>query len=65
MKQFKDFAFKPFIYKTIETLGFREPTDIQQKVIPLFMKKLDIVGISQTGTGKTHAFLLPIVNQID
>lgn len=45
--------------------GFRELTPIQKQVIPLAMKGKDIIGISDTGTGKTHAFLLPILEKID
>lgn len=45
--------------------GFRELTPIQKKVIPLAMKGKDIIGISNTGTGKTHAFLFPIFEKIN
>ena len=45
--------------------GFCELTPIQKQVIPLAMKGKDIIGISDTGTGKTHAFLLPILEKID
>lgn len=65
MKTFEQFNFKPFVNETIHILNFKKPTPIQQRVIPLFMQHQDIIGISQTGTGKTHAFLLPIMNHID
>lgn len=45
--------------------GFQRLTPIQQQVIPLALQGKDIIGISNTGTGKTHAFLLPILEQIE
>ncbi|MGN1385463.1 MAG: DEAD/DEAH box helicase, partial [Bacillus sp. (in: firmicutes)] len=48
-----------------EERGFDKPTDIQERVIPATLKGTSIIGQSQTGTGKTHAFLLPIMNKID
>ena len=65
MKTFEQFKLKSFINKTIEKLGYKGPTKIQQQVIPAVLKKEDIIGISQTGTGKTHAFLLPVMERID
>lgn len=65
MVTFQDFGLKRYCYQVIEELGFQNPTPIQEKVIPLVLKRNDVIGISQTGTGKTHAFLLPIVSQID
>lgn len=49
----------------LEELGFVEPTNIQQQAIPQFLTGKDIVGQSQTGTGKTAAYSLPILEQID
>ncbi len=65
MKLFEQYMFKPFIKETINDLKFKEPTKIQKEVIPLVYKHRDIIGISQTGTGKTHAFLIPIMDMID
>ena len=65
MPNFNQFSFKEYINKTIEHINFNKPTEIQEKVIPLVKKRRDVVGISQTGTGKTHAFLLPIMDRID
>ena len=45
--------------------GFRHLTPIQEQVIPLALKGRDIIGISDTGTGKTHAFLMPILEMVD
>lgn len=62
---FNHFQFKPFIKKAIEKLSFHKPTEIQNKMIPLILKGESAIGQSQTGTGKTHAFLLPIIQKID
>ena len=52
------------IIKALEDLEYEEATEIQKKVIPVALKKRDIIGISQSGTGKTAAFLLPILEEI-
>lgn len=65
MSTFKQFKLKQICNQVIEELGFEKPTPIQEQVIPLIQKKNDIIGISQTGTGKTHAFLLPLIDIID
>lgn len=65
MKLFEQYRFQQFIKETIEELNFQSPTKIQQEIIPLVYKRRDIIGISQTGTGKTHAFLIPIMDMID
>lgn len=62
---FRQFQFKSFIYKAIEESGFHQPTEIQSKMIPLILNGESAIGQSQTGTGKTHAYLLPIVNLIN
>ena len=51
--------------RLMELEGFQSLTPIQQEVIPVALQGKDIIGISNTGTGKTHAFLLPILEQID
>lgn len=65
MSTFKQFGLADYCYQVIDELGFVKPTEIQERVIPLIKKNQDVIGISQTGTGKTHAFLLPIVDKID
>ena len=59
------FKLSPTVQEYIKNLGFSEYTEIQKKVIPLALKKNDIIGVSDTGTGKTHAFLIPIFDMID
>lgn len=56
---------KDFILKAIKKLGFTKFTEVQEKVIPVARKKTDIIGCSQTGSGKTHAFLIPIFENLD
>jgi ATP-dependent RNA helicase CshB len=61
MKTFK----KDYINKALKELKFNELTDVQKKVIPFLEKKRDIIVEANTGTGKTHAFLLPIFESLD
>ncbi|WP_099221502.1 DEAD/DEAH box helicase [Listeria costaricensis] len=63
--RFDQFGFQPFINQAIQKLGFFEPTEVQQKLIPGIMRGESIIGQSQTGTGKTHTFLLPLIQQIN
>ena len=56
---------KDFIEKAVTKLGFKDFTEVQAKVIPIARKKTDIIGCSQTGSGKTHAFLIPIFENLD
>lgn len=65
MKKFTDFNLKETTLKFIDKNGFKEPTPIQEQVIPPVLKKKDMIGISKTGTGKTHAYLIPIMEMID
>ncbi len=65
MKMFKDFNLKDETYKFIELNKFEKPTLIQEEVIPEVLKKKDIVAISATGTGKTHSFLIPLMEMIN
>ena len=65
MCTFNQFKLADFCNQVINELGFKKPTKKKKKVIPLIKKNKDVIGISQTGTGKTHAFLLPIMDKID
>ena len=59
-------GLNPEIQLAIEEIGFERPTPIQEKVVPFLMEgKQDLVALAQTGTGKTAAFGLPILQQID
>ncbi|MGD0281689.1 MAG: DEAD/DEAH box helicase [Dissulfurispiraceae bacterium] len=59
--RFEDFGLSKETMKSVSELGFEEPTPIQAAVIPLIMGGADIIGQAQTGTGKTAAFGIPIV----
>jgi len=61
---FKDFKFNPRITAGIEACGFSTPTPIQQQAIPPILEGRDILGLAQTGTGKTAAFVLPMLQRL-
>ena len=63
--KFERFNLKPFIIEAVKELRFNEPTEIQERVIPIVLKGESAVGQSQTGTGKTHSYVLPILQQIN
>lgn len=58
---FKDLKLNPQIQKAVAEKGYKKPTEIQLKAIPSILGGQDIIGIAQTGTGKTAAYLLPIL----
>ncbi|ALC81650.1 MULTISPECIES: DEAD/DEAH box helicase [Bacillus] len=62
--KFTEYNLKPFIIEAVEKMGFYEPTDIQRRLIPAALKGESAIGQSQTGTGKTHAYLLPLIHSI-
>ena len=63
---FQDFNLNPAILKAIDELGFKEPMPIQAEVLPILLsQRTDLVGLAQTGTGKTAAFGLPLLQNID
>lgn len=64
MQTFQDFGLKPQILQAITGLGYTVPTQIQQEVWALASEGKNVVGQSQTGTGKTTAFLLPLLEAI-
>ncbi|WP_026389766.1 DEAD/DEAH box helicase [[Acholeplasma] multilocale] len=63
--EFSSFGFKKFINDTLHDINFVTPTSVQEKVIPLIKKHRNVVALAHTGTGKTHSFLLPIINNLD
>lgn len=62
---FKSFALKKELINALDNLGYIDATSIQEKVIPKALKGENIIAQSSTGSGKTHAFLIPIINNID
>lgn len=61
---FKDFNFNPELLEGLLAMGFKNATPIQEQAIPLILAKKDLIACAQTGTGKTGAFLLPIMNML-
>jgi ATP-dependent RNA helicase RhlE len=62
---FDQFSLNPNINAAILAAGYSHPTPIQKKAIPLVLQGRDLLGLAQTGTGKTAAFVLPILQQLD
>ncbi|MEG0288462.1 MAG: DEAD/DEAH box helicase [Carnobacterium sp.] len=62
---FEKFDLQPFLVQAINEIGFTEPTEVQDKLIPAIKKGKSVIGQSQTGSGKTHTFLLPLINAIN
>lgn len=65
MKTFQDFNLNADVLEFIKANDFEHPTKIQEAVISEVLKKKSVIAISDTGTGKTHAFLIPLFNMID
>lgn len=63
-KHFEDYGFSKEILKAIETLGYEQLTDVQEQVIPLVLEDKDIIVRSQTGSGKTAAFAIPVCEKL-
>ena len=62
--KFTDFNLHPSLMDGLNAMSFKEPTPIQTQTIPLIMDGHDVLGCAQTGTGKTAAFLLPILHSL-
>jgi ATP-dependent RNA helicase RhlE len=61
---FESLGLAPALLDAIRDAGYREPTPIQAQAIPLALKGRDLIGLAQTGTGKTAAFTLPIIQRL-
>ncbi|MGV3592896.1 MAG: DEAD/DEAH box helicase [Gammaproteobacteria bacterium] len=62
---FSDLALSPAVFQALEKTGYERPSPIQAKTIPLLLAGHDLIGQAQTGTGKTAAFALPVLSQLD
>ncbi|MDA0912835.1 MAG: DEAD/DEAH box helicase [Bacteroidetes bacterium] len=62
--RFEDLPLHPDVLDALDAMGFENATPIQEKAIPVILQGKDFLGIAQTGTGKTAAFLLPIIDRI-
>ncbi|MGI6392459.1 MAG: DEAD/DEAH box helicase [Candidatus Izemoplasmatales bacterium] len=56
---------KPYILTALKEIGFSAPTEVQEQVIPLVMQGHDMIVEAKTGSGKTHAYLLPLLDKLD
>ena len=65
MSGFKDLGLAPEIQQVLDELGYEEPTPIQEQAIPELLTGHDVIGQAQTGTGKTAAFGLPLLQYVD
>ncbi|UCZ51657.1 DEAD/DEAH box helicase [Bacillus shivajii] len=65
MMKFEDFQISNEIKKAIKDMGFEAPSPIQERVIPEILKRVDVIGQAQTGTGKTAAFGIPLIERVD
>jgi ATP-dependent RNA helicase RhlE len=61
---FNNFDLHEDILSGITSLGFKSPTPIQEQTLPIVLANKDLIGCAQTGTGKTGAFLIPILSKI-
>ncbi|HTA81611.1 MAG TPA: DEAD/DEAH box helicase [Bacteroidia bacterium] len=61
---FEDFNFEPELLEGLLSMGFKQPTPIQEQAIPIILANRDIIACAQTGTGKTAAYLLPLISKI-
>jgi len=62
--KFNELGFEPQVLEALDAMGFEKPTPIQQEAIPAVIDNKDMIAVAQTGTGKTAAFVLPILNAI-
>ncbi len=65
MTNFTDLGLAEPLTQAIETMGYEKPTPIQAAVIPAFLDGRDVIGIAQTGTGKTAAYVLPMLHALE
>ena len=61
---FNEFNLKDPLQKAIDQAGFKEPSPIQEQAIPILLNRKDLLGVAQTGTGKTAAFGIPILHHL-
>lgn len=64
IKDFKGYHFKDYLYQGLTAIGFKNPTEVQDTVITKMQTKDNLIVTSQTGTGKTHAYLLPLLDRL-
>ncbi|KRN33689.1 DEAD/DEAH box helicase [Weissella halotolerans] len=65
MAKFTDYHLREGIYRALTKMRFTQPTPVQERLIPVILQGKSVVGQSQTGSGKTHTFLIPIFEKLD
>ena len=63
--RFDQLGLNPEVLRALKDVGYESPSPIQAETIPLLLENQHVVGLAQTGTGKTAAFALPILSRID
>lgn len=61
---FSDFNLEPRLVEGLDSMGYSKPTPVQEMTIPIILKNHDLIACAQTGTGKTAAYILPLLNKI-
>jgi superfamily II DNA/RNA helicase len=61
---FSDFNFEPRLVEGLDSMGYTKPTPVQEMTIPVILENHDLIACAQTGTGKTAAYILPLLNKI-
>ena len=64
MKGFNEAGFQPLLLKNLADAGYDNPTGVQRYTVPIIMAGIDLMACAETGTGRTAAFLLPIINKL-
>lgn len=64
MSEFRNFALNDEVLHSLDAMGFDKPTPIQEQAIPVILENHDLIGCAQTGTGKTAAYLLPVIQHL-
>ena len=63
--RFDELNLEDAILDGLDAMNFQEATPVQEQTIPVILAKKDIIACAQTGTGKTAAYVLPIINEVD
>lgn len=65
MALFSDYPLDPAILRALDSLGYKEPSPIQEQAIPLVLEGRDLIGLAETGSGKTAACAIPVCHRVD
>src|SRR3954453_13888209 len=65
MSSFQEFGLAEAVVHGVQSMGYSDPTPIQERAIPIVLQGKDVMGSAQTGTGKTAAFALPILTKLE